>query len=183
MQKSVSLPEVSPVRFFQFALVGVSGLLVNSAVLAFATERLGIFYLWSAALATLASTTWNFALSELWVFHDRQRAAGAPKRFLLFFLMNNLALLVRGPILWGLTTGLGLHYQLSNLFSIGIMTVARYLFANQWIWRRPAPDAFRYNLYDLITIISTAPLPELALFPTQAPIADPTLRIRIGLPR
>src|SRR5688572_25045409 len=135
MQKSSTLPEVSPVRFFQFVLVGLSGLLVNAGVLAFATERLGIFYLWSAALATLASTTWNFTLSELWVFRDRQRAGGAPVRFVLFFLMNNLALLVRGPILWGLTTGLGLHYQLSNLVSIGLMTVARYLLANQWIWR------------------------------------------------
>ncbi len=169
--------------FFQFALVGVSGLVVNALVLAFATERLGIFYLWSAALATLGSTTWNFLLSELWVFRDRDRAAGALKRFVLFFLMNNVALLVRGPILWGLTTGLGLHYQLSNLASIGLMTVARYLFANQWIWRRPAADAYRYNLYDLVTIISTAPLPELALFRTQAPLPDPTMRIRLGLAR
>jgi putative flippase GtrA len=183
MPKSTPAHQVSPVRFFQFALVGASGLLVNSVVLAFATERLGIFYLWSAALATIASTSWNFALSELWVFRGRQARAGWIKRLVQFFLMNSAALLLRSPILWGLTSVFGVHYQASNLVSIGVVTVIRYLFANQWIWRRIGRETFGYNIHNIVTIVSETALPELQPFRTTEPIEHPTLRIRIGLAR
>ena len=53
--------------------------------------------------------------------------------------MNNAALLLRGPIMYGLTTGLGVHYQISNLVSIGVMTVVRYVFSDRWIWRSAQP--------------------------------------------
>ena len=183
MSKSIPSIEISPVRFFQFALVGASGLLVNALILGLATERLGLHYLASAALATVGSTAWNFSLSELWVFRGRRDRAGWEKRLALFFLMNNAALLVRGPIMWALTTGFGVHYQVSNLISIGAMTVARYLFANQWIWSRIARGAYHYDIHGIVTIVSESVLPELEPFRTTRPIERPTLRIRIGLAR
>src|SRR5512143_1039934 len=101
-----------------FALVGVSGLLVNSAVLAAATRVLGLQRLMvSTVLATLCSTSWNFTLTELWVFRDRRRP-GWPRRLVMFFIMNNAALLLRVPIINELTFGLHVHYLLSNLVSI-----------------------------------------------------------------
>ena len=175
--------QISPVRFFQFALVGASGILVNALILALATERLGIYYLASVALATVGSTLWNFTLTELWVFRDRQRGPGWVKRLLLFFLMNNAALLVRGPIIWGLTSGLGVHYQVSNLISIGAMTVVRYLLANQWIWGRTGRTSYSYNLHDIVTLVSEVALPELEPFHTAETIERPTLRVSIGLAR
>ena len=51
-------------RFIQFLLVGISGLLVNTLLLALATEVFGLHYLMSAVLATQGSTLWNFALTE-----------------------------------------------------------------------------------------------------------------------
>lgn len=183
MKKSPSFHQVSPVRFFHFALAGASGLLVNSLALGIATERLGIYYLWSAVIATVASTSWNFVFSELWVFRDRQRATGRIKRLAQFFLMNTAALLVRSPILWGLTTVLGVHYQASNLISIGVVTVIRYLFASQWIWRRIAHRAYAYNVHDIVTIVSESALPELESFRTTQSIEQPAVRIRIGLAR
>jgi len=183
MQKSGFPLEVSPVRFFQFALVGASGIVVNALVLGFATERLGFYYLVSAVVATVASTLWNFTLSELWVFRGRQSGSGWAKRLALFFLMNNAALLVRGPIIWALTSGVAIHYQVSNLISIAVMTVARYLFANQWIWSRAVQDVAYYNIHDIVTIASAAVLPELEPFRVAQPIEHPTLRVRIGLAR
>ena len=121
-------------RLVPFALVGASGLVVNSAILGLATEKAKLYYLVSAALATCGSTLWNFTLTEVWVFRDRRRP-GWLKRLALFFVMNNAALLLRGPIMYGLTTGLGVHYQISNLVSIGVMTVVRYVFSDRWIWR------------------------------------------------
>jgi dolichol-phosphate mannosyltransferase len=118
-----------------FALVGVSGLLVNSAILATATRAFGIQMLTlSAALATAGSTTWNFTLTEVWVFRDRRRP-GWVRRLVMFFIMNNAALLLRVPIINELTFGLGVHYLISNVFSIGAVTLIRYLFSDALIWR------------------------------------------------
>jgi putative flippase GtrA len=127
-----------------FAIVGVSGLLVNSAILATATRAWGLQQLMvSTVLATAGSTLWNFTLTEVWVFRDRRRP-GWPRRLVMFIVMNNAALLLRGPIIYELTFGLGLHYLLSNVLSIGTVTLVRYLFSDALIWRTkpqraPAP--------------------------------------------
>jgi putative flippase GtrA len=120
-----------------FALVGVSGLLVNSTVLAIATRILGLGKMTltvSAILATVCSTSWNFTLTELWVFRDRRRP-GWPRRLVMFFLMNNAALLLRVPILNELTFGLHIHYLISNAISIGVVTLVRYVLSDAVIWR------------------------------------------------
>jgi putative flippase GtrA len=87
--------------------------------------------------ATVVSTTWNFALTEVWVFGNRQGGEGRIKRYALFFLMNNLALLLRGPIMFALTTWLSVYYLVSNVISLAILTVVRYFMADSWIWGNP----------------------------------------------
>lgn len=124
-------------HFVKFAMVGLTGILVNTAILALFTDLLKIHYLVSAVFATVGSTTWNFVLTEYWVFESAQQEGGRLRRYALFFVMNNLALLFRGPIMFGLTTWLGLHYLLSNLVSLAALTVARYLLADNWIWGKP----------------------------------------------
>jgi dolichol-phosphate mannosyltransferase len=91
-------------RLTAFALVGASGIVVNLMVLALATEGLGIYYLYSLFLATIASTVWNFCLTELWVFPDRSHSPHRVRRFSLFFIMNTAALLLRGPMVFMLTS-------------------------------------------------------------------------------
>jgi dolichol-phosphate mannosyltransferase len=124
-------------RFLKFVVVGASGILINSAALALATDSLHIYYLISAAIATVASTTWNFILTEWWVFKIRPTSEGRIKRFLLFFVMNNVALLFRTPIIYVLTTVLGMYYLLSNFISLAILTVLRYFLADGFIWGKP----------------------------------------------
>lgn len=120
-------------QFAKFATVGVTGIIVNSLALAFVTDVLGIYYMISTAFATVASTTWNFALTEWWVFAGKQ-PKGLLKRYSMFFAMNTLALMLRGPIIYGLTAGLGVYYVVSNLVSLGILTLLRFIVADAWIW-------------------------------------------------
>ena len=63
-------------RFIGFALVGVTGILVNSLFLFLATDKLHIYYLVSAGIATVASTLWNFSLTEAIVYRARSMAQG-----------------------------------------------------------------------------------------------------------
>ncbi len=122
------------VQLFRFTVVGISGLVVNSLALAVVTDWLGIYYMISTAFATVASTTWNFGLTEWWVFGERKNKTGLVKRFAMFFMMNNLALLLRSPIIYGLTDRLGVNYLISNLVSLGVLMLLRYFLADAWIW-------------------------------------------------
>ena len=172
-------------RVGRFVTVGLSGLIVNTAALALFTEYGGLHYLWSAVLATQASTAWNFALTELWVFKNREHGRHAALRLGSFWAMNNLALWVRGPALYLLTSSLGLHYLLSNFITLGALTVARYAFADTWIWksaeaRTRAARLHLYNIHGIISVASDARLPELEKFRTSELLDPPTIRVRIG---
>jgi dolichol-phosphate mannosyltransferase len=121
-------------RFARFLIVGASGLLVNNLALAAFTELSGIHYLLSAILATQVSTLWNFGLAESWVFRQRKSERSFLQRLSSFVLLNNLMLLLRGPLLSFMVEQLGVHYLASNLISLFALTLLRYVVADQWIW-------------------------------------------------
>jgi putative flippase GtrA len=127
------------VRFARFGTVGASGLAVNELALAAFVAGLDVNYLVGAVLATQVSSLWNFALVERWAFHNHDSRRSLLHRMVLFFAVNNVALLLRGPILVGLTSVLGLNYLLSNLISLGVLTVVRFGVADTWIWAAPVP--------------------------------------------
>src|SRR5512138_1577324 len=123
-------------NFLKFLAVGLSGLFVNSLALAAFTELAGIQYLLSAALATQASTLWNFAGTEWWVFGKREAGRSFWQRLVSFLLMNNGMLLLRAPALAWLVSRLGMNYLLANLATLFAMTVLRYLVADNLIWNK-----------------------------------------------
>lgn len=121
-------------RFIGFALVGISGILVNSLALYVATDQLKIYYLVSAAIATIVSTLWNFGLTEALVYGSKNQTKGRIGRLGLFFVMNLLALLLRTPIIYLMTDVLGIYYVISNLVSLALLTVLRFALADRMIW-------------------------------------------------
>ncbi len=186
-------------RFAGFALVGLSGILVNSLFVYLATDKLHIYYLISAGIATVASTLWNFSLTEALVYRSKSRADGMAKRLGLFFVMNILALALRTPMIYLLTTLLGVYYVTSNLVSLVALTVLRFLLADNLIWgqkstgtkinksnlsrRRTMVKKYSYNIHGIITVASQSVLPELEPFRVKDEIDDPTICVQIGLPR
>ncbi len=184
-------------RFFEFALVGASGIFVNTAALWLVTDKFHIYYLLSAAFATVASTIWNFALTEFWIYRNQSQAGGMLRRLGLFFVMNVLALSLRAPMIYVLTSLLGIYYVISNFVSLALLTVIRFELADNIIWS-PVPAAasktqlkvrslmnntYYYNIHDIVTVASEGELPELEPFRVASQIAEPTIRIRIGKPR
>lgn len=200
------------IRFIGFGLVGISGIGVNTLAMAFATSFLRIHYLISAAIATVFSSTWNFLLTEFLVFNGVSDKAGRKKRFVLFFGMNNLALLFRTPLIYVLTATLGIYYLVSNLISLTLLMVARFVLSDRWIWARTAVRKQKvegqkpllsmptqntlsipvrrhsmynqnyYNLHDILSVSSDVPLPELEPFSTTDIINHPDVIVHIGKP-
>jgi putative flippase GtrA len=183
-------------NFLRFLLVGLSGLIVNSLVLAAFTELSALHYLLSAAIATQASTLWNFGWTERWVFGKRDTSHSFWQRLVSFLAMNNLMLLLRGPIIAFLVSQLGVHYIISNLVSLFAMTVLRYLLADKWIWNQSQKRiteernqvmtptkieqfAFSYNIHNLIKVASMFELPELEYFRVPALNGEADIRLRL----
>jgi putative flippase GtrA len=160
-------------RFVRFLLVGLSGILVNSAVLAAFTELFHIYYLLSAILATQVSTLWNFLLTEYWVFGDRRESSSVWRRLIGFYLINNALLAVRGPMISALVEGLQMNYIFANLVSICAATLLRYIVSDKLLWlsgSRAKPTVsnqsfpYNYDIHGIIRIQSMYRLPELGYF-------------------
>lgn len=128
----------SAARFGRFGLVGISGLAINTILLMFWTEAIGIYYLASLFLATLGSSLWNFALSEYWVFKRSNLPGSRIGRCARFMAMNSAALLVRGPMVFFLTSLIGMNYLLSNLASMAILLLVRFVASDALIWKQAA---------------------------------------------
>ena len=125
-------------RAAKFGLVGVAGLVINLVAQIVFAEQLGLNYLVAAVLATQVSSTANFVMADMWVFGAASNRAGRGRRYIAFVGMNNLALVLRAPMMWALTSQLGLHYALSNFTSLAVMTLIRFGIADNLIWRSPS---------------------------------------------
>jgi dolichol-phosphate mannosyltransferase len=187
-------PRLRPLLLSRFAAVGVSGLVVNLALLWAAVTMGHINYVVGAVLATQGSTTWNFLLLDRWVFPQRRERSGR-LRYLAFSGVNNLTLLLRVPMLAALVSVLHVHYLLSNLMTLVVLFVSRFMVSDRLIWKTPAPrpvaaapapvresgtGLHRYDVAGIVTIESEVVLPELGLFATSTLDRPVDIGIRVG---
>jgi dolichol-phosphate mannosyltransferase len=125
-------------RFFRFALVGASGIVVNEAALAFMVAVLHLNYIVGVLISTQCSTLSNFILFEVWALKNDAYRNERWQRWLMLMVVNNVANVATLPILVFFTSVLGVHYLISNLITLVVVIVARFACAD-WIWgsRRP----------------------------------------------
>ena len=170
-------------RFGRFSVVGATGLVVNTLLLALFAEVAGIYYAAAAVLATQGSTLWNFVLTERWVFAGRDHKHSGGRRAAAFFVMNNVALLLRIPLLVVLTSTLGVNYLLSNVLSLVALALVRFGVADVWIWAKAQlreVDSYSYDIHGIVTVTSEVRLPELERFMAPESFGRATIRVRIG---
>ena len=84
----------------------------------------GLFYVVSAVIATQGSTAWNFFFTERWVFAGRDHRRGRGTRLAMFFLMNNVALALRGPLLVLLGIAVSVEVSLIEPLSLELSPVS-----------------------------------------------------------
>ena len=143
MSKNRSLPKMLQkmltlnywMRFMKFNIVGLTGIFVNQGILMLLTI-LGLYYLYSGIIAIEVSIISNFFLNDLWTFRDR-RSGHILKRLVKFNILMLIGLVINLLILYALTELASLHYTISNLFGIGIASIARYLMSIKWAWLQP----------------------------------------------
>jgi len=120
----------------KFGFVGGLGIFLNQYVLFILTGFYDVYYIFGAILSSQVAVLVNFALNNFLVFRSRAGAGGLAGRFLLFNAVSSSDLLVRIPLLWGLTNTLGIGYLWSNLASIFLTFGGRFLFSEKKIWAK-----------------------------------------------
>ncbi len=120
------------VRMLCFGLIGVSGLAVNTAALWLCYGILGWNDLVSAALATQASTAWNFVLVDTLIY--RKRTGGSrSRRAISFFVMNNSLMVARLPVLEALVRT-GMTVPVSNILTLVALFLVRFVLSDRAIF-------------------------------------------------
>jgi dolichol-phosphate mannosyltransferase len=194
-------------RLLSFGTVGLSGVAVNTAALWLFYSQAGLHHLVAAALATQLSTAWNFLLVEFLVYRGRGNGSFGT-RGLRFFLMNNLLLIGRLPLLQVLLWT-GLDLLVANAVTLVVLFLARFVVSDRVIYgkgqeagRDPvlmlvdpaAPNSppasarkrsqylqYRYDIAGTVTIGSQILLPELEFFRAQwVPDAEVDIAVRVG---
>ena len=94
--------------------------------------------------------------------------------------MNNLAFVVRGPLLLALMSIFGLHYLVANVLSLCALTIARFALADAWIWGSGTATRAFYDIHSLATIDSEVVLPELARFRVAGLSGQPSIRVEVA---
>ncbi len=122
-------------RLLGFGLVGVTGMVVNTAALWLFVAGAGVHYVLGALLATQVSTAWNFVLTDSLVFATSRRGHWA-RCFAVFAATNNAALLLRIPLLALLVEVAGLHYLAGNVAVLVLLFLLRFIVCDRFIYRK-----------------------------------------------
>jgi putative flippase GtrA len=122
-------------RFFRFAAVGASGIVVNQGLLWLFTEIAGLFYLVSAAIGIETSIITNFILNDKWTFRDRSGRKGMLRRGAKFNAVSVAGLAINVSVLYLFTESFGVYYLISNLLGIGAAFLWNYFVNLGWTWR------------------------------------------------
>ena len=123
-------------RFLKFAVVGLSGVLVNEGLLAFLTEIHHFNVALAGAIAIETSILTNFLLNNFWTWKDsRKKTFGV--RLIQYHSVSLIAGIINYVILVGLTH-YGWHHLIANLVGIAVGTMINFLLNHHWTFARKA---------------------------------------------
>jgi dolichol-phosphate mannosyltransferase len=122
-------------RMFAFALIGLSGLLPNQAVLWALTALAGVHYAPAAVAANVIAVCWNFSLTDTLLYRN-QRGRSFLSRFSRFFVLGNADLFLRIPLLALLVSGAHLGVLAGNLVTLVVSFAVRFLISDRVIYRK-----------------------------------------------
>lgn len=128
-------------RFIRYALVGLSGVFVDMAVLYLLSDSLGLALTRSKLVAAEVAIISNFFWNDAWTFSDvAQRQTGWGQRFKRLLKFNAICLsgLILNVLLlnvfYNLVFGQGLKY-VANLIAIGVVALWNFWLSLKLSWR------------------------------------------------
>ncbi len=130
-------------RFVRFALVGLSGVLVDMPIFWALYNYTSLPDLIAILPAYAAATVWNFALNDAWTFRDRREHTRRSKliRFAKYALVSLPPLAYRLAVYWPLKELSGLQYMLAYTVAIIVGMAWNFGVNFLWTWRKRGQQA------------------------------------------
>jgi putative flippase GtrA len=126
----MTFARLSTSRILRFAVVGGTGVIINTSVLYVLSRWAGLPLLAASALAVELAAISNYLLNDTWTFAARSPSFG---RFVKFNTASLAGLALNVLSVW-LLTRLGLYFLVANLIGIAAGFAANYAFSVRWVW-------------------------------------------------
>ena len=120
--------------FTKFAIVGISGILVNLGVLALLKDGFDINMKLAGALAIEISIISNFLLNNFWTWKERRE-----RSFWNRFVKYHMVTLISGVVNWiflVVLTDYGLYYLLAQAIGIGAGMIINFFLNHHWTFKK-----------------------------------------------
>ena len=130
----ISSARAGPGRVLKFAVVGGTGVVINTAALYVLSRWAGLRLVAASALAVELAAISNYLLNDTWTFATRSPSLG---RFAKFNVASLVGLALNVVCVW-LVTRLGLYFLMANFIGIAAGFATNYAFSVRWVWTREA---------------------------------------------
>jgi dolichol-phosphate mannosyltransferase len=124
---------LSRLSLTRFALVGATGVAVNTLALMILYQGARLPLLAASPLSVELAITSNFLLNDRWTF-GRPRPSW--RRFLQFNVAMVGVMVMTAGLVWLLVTSFHLQYLLANLAAITVAGLLNFAVSTAWIWGR-----------------------------------------------
>jgi len=122
-------------QYPKFFICGLIGIIINLITLYILTEIFGVYYLLSAFIALILSSSLNFILNKVWTFKE-EIEDGFIGKYFKFGAVRVVGLLVSLGILYILTEYFNLYYMISQTISLIIVGFISFFIYKIWIFEK-----------------------------------------------
>ena len=112
-------------EMIRFIIVGVITFVVDYGLLYICTEYIGLYYMYSTAIAFIVAVIFNYWLCVVYVFTNIQRQTS--KQALLFVGSSAVGLGLNQICMWFFVEIFGIYYMLAKIISIIIVMAWNYI--------------------------------------------------------
>ena len=113
-------------QFVLYGAISVAALAVDYSLLIFLTEYVGVYYLVSASISFAVDMLLVYVSSVGFIF-DERRLANKSIELTSFAAIGVTGLVLNALLLWAITSGTPLGYQLAKLPTAGIVFLFNYV--------------------------------------------------------
>ena len=126
----ISMARLRTGRILKFAVVGITGVIINTLMLYVLSRRAGLPLVPASAVAVELAAISNYLLNDTWTFATRSPSL---RRFAKFNTAALAGLVLNVLSVWVLTR-LGLYFLVADLIGIAAGFAANYAFSVRWVW-------------------------------------------------
>lgn len=121
-------------QIFRFGIVGVLAFIIDYGLMAFCTEVLGIYYLWSSLISFTVSVIFNYVMSVKWVFNV-DNGKTQTQNLIFFVTFSIIGLGINQLIMWLGVDKIQISYLIVKLFATAVVMVFNYV-TRKWYFEK-----------------------------------------------